>query len=194
MSEIKTCEQYVLAELDRTKKLLDVANDTILDLQKDLDVLRGDCKYNYKEHLNTIELSKEPSYYYYGTVNIRSYSKDMIALEETVGEEKLKEALTSDEVLEEIGNTKFKSNYKWYEQAIEIDKYQYDWLFSKEVDGKPDIYVITDIINSDAICNMYNINDTEFSLDREVLYNNLKKELREEIEKYLINKDKKEGD
>ena len=190
MSEIKTCEQYVLAELDRTKQLLDVANDTILDLQKDLEVLRGNSKYNYREHLEPLEISKTRSYYYYGRINTKSYRDGLEKLEEVVGTDKLKESLTNDDVLEEICNTKYQEEYFWRpSKAISIDCCDYDLLISKPDGDSEEIYLLINLTSDEVDCGLIKIDDEEYSLDRDLLYSNLKEELREDIKIYLSKKE-----
>ena len=167
---IKTCEEYVINELDKAKKDLIEAKDEIEDLRGKLDNYSEDPRKFCKEDFVST-LMKRGKFYGGSTI----YRSDVEELENKFSEDKLKEALTNDEVLEELG----KVSISWH-KGIEVNEYTYDMVITTP----KGVYVVTNI-NNDYSPNIYAVDDTDYSFDEEVIHKNISEEFRDRINTYL---------
>lgn len=171
---IKSCEEYVIKELETVKSELSKAKEEINNLNSIIDTYSEDPrKFCSKDFVST---SMKKGKFYSGSTIYRS---DFESLKDKFGEDKLREALTNDEVLEELG----KFSISWH-KGIDVNEYTYDMIITT-LKG---VFVVTNI-NDDYSPNIYAIDDTDYSFDEEVIHKNTSKEFRDRINNYLNKED-----
>lgn len=168
---IRSCEEYVVSEVIRLKEDLERYQNLVKEYSDD------PRKFN---HGDFCSIKIEEGNFYSGSTIYRS---DMGELCDKFGREKLEEALTNDETLEDLG----KVFLSWH-KGIEVNCMDYDLMLV----GKKSLYVITNFDSERSSPSIYKIDDIDYSLEEEVIHNNIKEKFRENIEDFLKSNEKED--
>lgn len=178
--EIKTCDEYVLNELECAKKELDIVKHENAELREEIKSLKEKPSENNVEELpqtKTYTISEQPNYFYYISAE-SAYNYNDILNEYNKTPEFLNEALDDEEKFKEFMEM---TRPDWhYNKVGRLEQKVYDKII-KNFYGK--VAVINTSYNDNFDFNQID-NETYF-LDSELASETLKQRVIRNIKEYF---------